>query len=162
MALNEKKKREYLQNITKFYLLTAKAVLEYYKAVAEDKKQKLICNKAIKNTDQALVFVNEVKHIEILEYFYSILIGNSAVQYSVSGKVVNSKKIKYFDTDKGFKEFQEMIEKQKQEALEREKRQKEIDETLKKAKEMGKKVEMVYDSTSKTTKPMIIEDKDNN
>lgn len=161
MGLKVEKKKEYLQKIIRNYLLTSLEIMNYLKAVADTKKSKLVCNKSIKNINQALVFVNEVKHIEVLEYLYGLFIGNNVIQHSISGNVINSKKLREYDTDKGFDDFLKMVKEQKEQALEREQKRKESLEALKKAKEMGKKVEMVYDPQTKTTKPMIIEDKPN-
>lgn len=159
--MKDSKKREYLIKILTFYLETAKALLIYFKAVATTKEAKDICTKSIRNANKSLKVITLINHVEILEYLYATFIGNNAIAYSVSGKVVLSKKLSYYDTNKGFKEFQEMLEEQKKENEEREKKRKESVEALKRAKEMGKKVEMVYDKNNKTTKPMIIEEKAN-
>ena len=152
------KKREHLVKIIKCYLETSKSLMEYYKSVAETRKGKLTCTKSIKAIEQAMIRVNEIKHIEILEYLYSTFMGNNVIAYSVSGKVVNSPKLAHYDTENGFAEFQEMLKEQKEIAEEKERKRQESLEALKKAKEMGKKVEMVYDKETNTTKPMIIED----
>lgn len=157
--MKDKKKRDYLVRIINTYLTTAETIMLYLKDNATDRSSKLTCNKSIREIEQAKVFVNEVKHIEILEYLYGTFIGNSVIAYSVSGKIINSKKLHYFDSENGFDDFLKMIEENKQKALEKEKKQKETQEMLKKAKEEGKKVEYVYDKETKTTRPMIIEDK---
>jgi len=155
------KKRQHLLNIIKDFLKTSKSLLEYYKFSADTKKAKLICNRSLKSIEKALVSVNEIKHIEILEYLYSAFIGNNAIVYSVSGNFINSKKMKHYDTDKGFKEFMDFIEEQKKLEQEREQKRKESEEAIKKAKELGKKVEMVYDNGTKSVKPMVVEEKPN-
>lgn len=159
--MKDSKKREYLLKILENYLQTCKSLMEYFKAVASTKEAKNICSKSIRDLNKSLKVITLINHIEILEYLYATFIGNNAIAYSVSGKVVLSKKLSYYDTNKGFKEFQEMLEEQKKENEEREKKRKESVEALKRAKEMGKKVEMVYDKDTKTTKPMIIEEKAN-
>ena len=161
MELNEKKEREYLINIIQKYLETGKTLMKYYKGVATTKEQKLTCNKSIKDIENSINHLRQIKHLEILKYLYATFIGNNVIAYSVSGKVVLSKKLKEYDTDKGFVEFQEMLKEQREQALEREQKKKESVEALKKAKEMGKKVEMVWDKDTKTVKPMIVEDKNN-
>ena len=135
--------------------------MKYYKGVATTKEQKLTCNKSIKDIENSINHLRQIKHLEILKYLYATFIGNNVIAYSVSGKVVLSKKLKEYDTDKGFVEFQEMLKEQREQALEREQKKKESVEALKKAKEMGKKVEMVWDKDTKTVKPMIVEDKNN-
>ena len=54
-----------------------------------------------------------------------------------------------------------MLEEQKQQRIEQEKKRKESAEALEKAKAMGKKVEMVWDKDTKTAKPMIVEEETN-
>lgn len=158
----ENGKREYLEKIVEHYLETAKSLMEYYQFSADTTDGKLVCAKSIKEIEEAINHLPKIKHVEILEYLYSTFLGNNVIAYSVSGKIVNSQKLRKYDTKNGFKEFLEMVEEQKKEQLERERKRKESVEALKKAKEMGKKVEMVYDPKTKQTKPMIIEEKDNN
>ena len=160
MEMNERKKRKYLTNILKSYLSVSISLMEYYKAAADTRKGKLVCSRSIKSLNEAMDHLSQIKHIEILDYLYASFIGNNAIAYSVSGKIVNSQKLKEYDTDKGFEEFKKVLEEQRKEQEEREKKRKESMEALKKAKEMGKKVEMVYDKDTKTTKPMIVEDKE--
>ena len=159
-SLKESKKREYLISIITNYLLTCKSTLEYFKAVADTKQGKLVCNKSLRSIDKAIETIKEYKHIEILDYLYATYVGNNAIIYTVSGQVATSKKLKKYDTDKGIAEFKQLMEEQRKESEEREQKRKESVEALKKAKAMGKKVEMVYDKDTKTAKPMIIEDKE--
>ena len=159
--MNEVVKRQYLIKIVVYHLETSKALMEYLRANAETKEGKEVCTKSIKEISLAIQRVYKVKHTEILEYLYGMFVGNNAIAYSVSGKIVNSKTLKYYDTQKGLKEFKQKIAEQKQEELDREQKRKDSVEALKKAKEMGKKVEMVYDKDTKSAKPMIVEDKDN-
>lgn len=159
--LSENVKRKYLINIITSHLETAKNMLTYFKAVASTPEQKKVCNKSIRNTKKAIEHLNEIKHIEILEYLYSTFIGNNVIAYTVSGNVVNSKKINFYDKDENIDDFKAMVEDQRQEAIEREKKRQESAEILKKAKEQGKKVEVVWDDKSKSAKPMIVEEKSN-
>ena len=96
-----------------------------------------------------------------MDYLYSTFIGNNIIAYSVSGKVVLSQKLKEYDTDEGFAEFLEMVESQKREQEEKIKQRQDNMNAIKKAKEQGKKVEMVWDKDTKTVKPMIVEEKVN-
>ena len=159
MGLTEKKKRDYLISIIQNHLETAKSLMEYYKAVAETRKAKLTCTKSIKNIDEAIVHLRQIKHIELLDYLYSSFIGNNAIAYSISGSLVLSPKLKYFDTEEGFVEFKDTMEKQKQERLEKERKAKEEREVIERAKAEGKKVESVWDKDTKTLKTTIVEEK---
>lgn len=161
LQISEKKKRDYLINIIESYLKINIELMSYFKAVATERKQKLVCTKSMRSTEQAINHLRQIKHIEILDYLYSSFIGNSVVAYSVSGKLVLSKKLAEYDTDEGFLEFQKMLEEQAKELAEKEKQRKESEEIMKKAREQGKKVEYVYDEKIKKARPMIIDEKDN-
>lgn len=134
-------------------------LLCYYKANATTRKAKLICTKSIKNAQQAKITIREIKHIEILEYLYSILIGNNAIMYSTIGSVVNAKSLREFDEEEHFDEFIKMVEEQKEKYRAKEEERHKQLEALKKAKEEGKKIEYVYDEKTKSAKPLIVEDK---
>lgn len=155
------KKRKYLINFLQKYLETSVALMEYYKSVATTRKEKYVCNKSIKSSLQAIDHLRQIKHIEILEYLYSTFVGNNVIAYSVSGKIVLSNKLKEYDSDNGIQEFREMVENQKKEKEQKEKQRQETLNAVRKAKEQGKKVEMVWDKDTKTAKPMIVEEKVN-
>ena len=156
-----KSKRKHLIKVIQTYLETSIALMEYFKSVATTRKEKYVCTKSIKSSLQAINHLREIKHIEILDYLYSTFIGNNIIAYSVSGKVVLSQKLKEYDTDEGFAEFLEMVESQKREQEEKIKQRQDNMNAIKKAKEQGKKVEMVWDKDTKTVKPMIVEEKVN-
>ena len=159
--LSEKRKRDYLISIIQKYLETSKALMEYYHAVANTRKAKLVCTKSIKGIDQAITHLRQIKHIEVLDYLYSSFIGNNVIAYSISGKLVLAPKLAEYDTDQGVEELRKIMEEQKQKDLEREKKRQETIEAVNKAKAEGKKVEMVWDKDTKTTKPVIVEEKPN-
>lgn len=161
MAISNKRKREHLISFLDNYLATAQSLMEYFKDVSTTRKGTYTCKKSLKEIEEARRYIKEIKHIDILDYLYGTFVGNNAIAYSVSGKVVNSKMIKHYDTKNGFDEFLKMVDDQRKENEERERKRQESAEALKKAKEMGKKVAMVYDDKTKTTRPMIIEDKEN-
>lgn len=162
MGLEEKNKRKYLINIIENYLKTSKSLVEYYKAVATNRKGKLTCTKSIKNIDQALIHLKQIKHIEILDYIYSVFFGNNVIAYTIAGNVVNNKALNDYDTEERIDEFREYLQELKDKSVANEKEQKEKLNTIRKAQEEGKKVEMVWDKDTKTAKPMIIEDKESN
>lgn len=159
--LSEKRKRDYLISIIQKYLETSKALMEYYHAVANTRKAKLVCTKSIKGIDQAITHLRQIKHIEVLDYLYSSFIGNNVIAYSISGKLVLAPKLAEYDTDQGVEELRQIMEEQKQKDLEREKKRQETIEAVNKAKAEGKKVEMVWDKDTKTAKPVIVEEKPN-
>ena len=161
VQIDDKKKKKYLVAIIGSFLKVSITIMEYLKALAPDRKSKLVCTKSIKNAEQALVHLNTIKHIEILDYLYSIFIGNNAVAYSISGKMVLTPKIKEWDTDDGVKELIELMEDNKKRQEEQFKKQQETLKAVEEAKKQGKKVEMVYDKDTKSVKPVIVEEKNN-
>ena len=161
LEISEDKKRDYLINIIESYLKVNVDLMSYFKALAKDRKGKLTCTKSIRSTEQAINHLRQIKHIEILEYLYSVFIGNNAMAYAVSGSMVLSSKIKEWDTEKGIVEFRDLIEKQKQENELKQKQAQERIDAMKKAKEEGKDVELVYDNESKGLKPLIVDEKPN-
>ena len=159
--LSEKKKRDYLISIIQRYLETSKALMQYYHAVADTRKAKLVCTRSIKGIDQAITHLRQIKHIEILDYLYASFIGNNAIAYSISGKLVLAPKLLEYDTDDGVVELRQLMEENKQKELEKEKKRQETINAVNKAKAEGKKVEMVWDNDTKTAKPVIVSEKPN-
>ena len=158
--MKDSKKREYLIRIIYNYLITNTALMEYYKAVAPDTKSKRVCTKCIKSTHKAIERLDTIKHIEILEYLYSTFIGNNVIAYSVSPKLVLSKKISEWDSDKHFQEFLDEMEEQRIYRERKEQERIESQKAMQRAKEMGKKVQMVYNKEKGIVEPMIVEDND--
>ena len=159
VQISERKERKHLLLVIKNYLNTAKSLMEYYKSVADTRKGKLSCTKSIKSIDQALIHVDQIKHIEVLKYIYSMYIGNNAIAYSVSGQLANSKVLKDYDTEEGIIGFREMLKEQAKQRLEREQDRINYQKAQEEAKRTGKKLEMFYDPKSKKTKAIVVEDK---
>jgi len=156
--MTEKKKREYLVDIISNYLKTGIVVAKYFHDNATDRKDKLLCNKTIKTLESAISHLTTIKHIELLEYLHNAFVGENVFAYIMSGSIVNSPKMKEFDTEEGFIEFQKVMEERTAERLAKEKAQEETRLAIQKAKKEGKKVEMVYDKESRTVKPVIVEE----
>jgi len=159
--MNNERKKEYLINVIKAFLQTSIALMKYLKANAKTKEAKEVCQKSIESAELAIKQLPKFKHIEILDYLFGCFIGNNAIAYSVSGKIVTADKLLEYDDDEHIKELIEEMETQKKKREESIKQREENLKTVKKAKEEGKKVEMVWDKETKTVKPMIIEEKPN-
>lgn len=153
-------RKRHLKEILCNYFHTAISFYEYMKRTG-DSKAKRICTKTIHKLEQAIIRVNEINHIEILDYYYTLCIAPNYQVYAVVGSLASSQKMVDYDTDEGIVEFNKIIEEQKQKSLEKEKARQENAKAIQKAKEEGKKVEMVWDKDTKTVKPMIIEEKEN-
>lgn len=161
VQIDDKKKKKYLIAIITSVLKTSIAVVEYAKALAPNRKSKSICNKSIKVSEEAIVHLSTIKHIEVLQFLYSALIGNSAPQYATIGKLVLREDVKKWDTDDGVKELIELMEENNKKQEEQLKQQEETRKAVEEAKKQGKKVEMIYDKDTKSVKPVIVEEKNN-
>lgn len=155
----EEIKRKQLTNIIKKVLETNIELMTYYKHYASDEKSKRVCSKSIRQTRKSLEKLPHIKHIEILQSLFNAIVGGKEVIFVSAGSLINSKNVEKWDTtNKGFKEFLQLEEQ------EREAKRKEFEEhqkqqkMMEQAKKDGKKVEMVFDPTTKKVKPVIVED----
>lgn len=155
----EKKKQHLIKILTKL-VETNIELMTMLREMSTDTKSKQICSKNIRQSRQALKILPITHHIEILQSLYNTLIVGKENIFALSGTLISSKNFKKWDTTKkGFQEFLE-LEQQAKEKQEQEIRQKQENmEAIKKAKEQGKKVEMVFDPTTKKVKPLIVEQK---
>lgn len=158
MGLNEKKKREYLIDIIVGYLKTANTTLQYIYKSTEDTNAKKISKKAMKKCEEALVHINEIKHIEILEHIYNMVVRKHTYDFSLCGSLVVSPQLKYWDTDKGIEDFYKEKELFNDKMIREQEEKRQQAELIKKAKEENKKVEFVYDNDTKKLKPVILEE----
>ena len=160
MKISEKKKREYLKSIIKSYLHTNIEIMSYLKANAPDTKSKRVCTKVIKDSEHAIAHLDTIKRIEILDYLYASLIGNSVIAYSVSPKLILSKKLVEIDNDdEKYQDFLADLEEQRIYNEKKYQERLEYQQAIENAKKQGKKVEMVYDKENKKVIPTIVEDK---
>ena len=127
-----------------------------YRAIAITQKDKKVCNKSISESKVAIDRLYEIEHVEILEYLFNGFIGGKESMFFLLGSVINSEKFKCYDKD-NFDDFLEMVKNEKEKALEKSKKQQEMANAIKLAKEQGKKVEMVYENGE--MKPVIVDDK---
>lgn len=160
MGLNLKQEREHYINIISSVLETNILVMTYYKHRTNDPKAKAICNNSIKSAKKGLEKLPTINHIEILRSLFNNIIVGKEQLFVVASSICSLKNIDKWDkTEKGFKEFlykEELAKKELETKVAEEKRQQEI---IAKAKEQGKKVEMVYDNETKRLKPVIVEEK---
>lgn len=162
MGLEENKKREYLITIIQKYLDLSKEMMLYFKENAnKDKKNEKICEHSIEKIEEAYSFIENINHFELLNYIFSMFVGSNYQAHAFVGSWITSEKIKEYDTDEGIEELRQIIKENKKKALEKEKRQKENLEAMKKAREQGKQIQMVWDKDTKTIKPVVIEEKPN-
>lgn len=154
------KKVEHLKSIIRAYLLTNIEIMEYLKLNAPDTKSKRVCTKVIKDSKNAIDHLDTFKRVEILDYLYASLIGNSVIAYSVSPKLVLSKKLMEIDNDE--QKYQDFLAELEEQRIYNEKKYQErleYQQAVENAKKQGKKVEMVYDKEKNKVIPTIVDDK---
>lgn len=157
--MGHNKKREFLIKIITKLLETNIELMDYYHYIASDTKSKRVCSKSIRQSKLAIEKIQHVKHIEILQSLYNTLVSGKENVFAVGGALICSKKFYYYDnTEQGFAEFMELENEAKEKQRAKFEEQKKTQEMIKKAKEDGKKVEMVYENGK--IRPVIVE-KDN-
>lgn len=159
MAISESKKREYLVEIIRQVLITNISLMTYYKSLASDDNSRKVCSKSIRQTKKALEKLPLVKHIEILVSLYNAVIAGKESIFVLGGALICSKNFDYWDkTEKGFKEFLQLEEENRNKVVEKQKEEKEMKEAVEKAKAEGKKVEYVFNPETKKVEPKIVEE----
>lgn len=133
-------------------------IMQYHLSINSDEKVVKVIKTNINRGKKALLIVDEIWHIEILESLYrSFIFGKEQYFALVSATIV--KQAKKWDTEKGFVEFME-LEKQALEKAKKEQEERQQDEeTIRVAKEMGKKIEMVMKNGR--LRPVVVEEKPN-
>ena len=133
-------------------------IMQYHLSINSDEKVVKVIKTNINRGKKALLIVDEIWHIEILESLYrSFIFGKEQYFALVSATIV--KQARKWDTEKGFVEFME-LEKQALEQAKKEQEERQADEeTIRVAKEMGKKIEMVMKNGR--LRPVIVEEKPN-
>lgn len=125
-------------------LNTAISITEFHKKKALNEKNIGICNRHIRACKKALRILPTIKHDEIINSLFKTLTANAMQLFILAPNIVNSKDIKRWDTTKkGFEEFNFLEEEARKINEEKEKQRLADLEAIKKAKEEGKKVEMV-------------------
>lgn len=150
-------KREEQISAIMFMLRANISMMTYYRSQTKDEKSIAICNKSIRESKKALKNINNIKHDEIIDSLFRTLFSNSVQLFVLPASLINGKQIKKWDTTKkGFEEFLYLEEEAKTIAEQKAKERKEQLEAIKKAKEDGKKVDLVYENGK--MKPVISEE----
>ena len=149
-----------MKNMLTKYLETGIAVMEFNLTLMSAEQDIKITKKVIKMGKTAIEIVQSVKHIDILTDFYNSFIVNNMAFFVAGIKVLsNTKKIKHWDTEKGYKDFlkeREIALAKCDKELEEKKKEEEM---IKKAKAKGKNVELMYKDGK--IKHVIVEEKPN-
>lgn len=112
----------------------------------------------IKQTEKAIKIVQGVVHYEILVSLYNTFVNKKETYYMALCKTINSKEtiVKWDRTEKGFKLFLQLESEAKAKSKEEYEKKLAQQEMIKKAKEEGKKIEMVY--VNGKLEPRVVEE----
>ena len=138
--------KELLKKLFVMMLETNIAIMQFQKTLTDKEEDIKGLKKFIKESEKAIEIINSIVHYEILVSLYNTFLNGKETYFVTLCKTVNNKKtiVRWDRTEKGFKEFVTLESEAKAKSkAEYEKKLKE-QEMIKKAKEEGKKVEMVY------------------
>ena len=162
---HEKKSKGIVQNTRLKTMLcslleTTIAIMQFNLTLVKNVNDIKITKKVIQESKKAIDIISNVKHNEILVDLYnSFIVNNMAFFVSATRVMSDTKKIKHWDTDKGFKDFikaRELAFAKCDKELEEKKKEQEM---VEKAKAEGKNVELMYKDGK--IKHVIVEEKPN-
>lgn len=153
--------KERLKTLFRSLIDTNIAIMRFQLTLTSDKNDIKGLKKFIKDSEKALEIVTNITHYEILVSLYNTFISGKETYFATLVKTINNKNtiVKWDRTQKGFKLFQELENQAKAKSQEEYTKRLEQQEMIKKAKEQGKKVEMVY--VDGKLQPRIVEEKSN-
>lgn len=150
--------KEKLQELFIKMVETNIALIEFQLTLTTKKEEIKGLKGIIKRSNRAIEIIKGIEHIEILSSLYNAFMNKKEPYFVSFVCTIDRKTINKWDkTEKGFKEFlkeeEDAIEKTN---AEEEEKKKTLD-TIKKAKEEGKKVELLYKDGK--IKPVVVEEK---
>lgn len=144
---NEKvnKQKELLKKIFVLMLETNAQIMRFQLTLTEKPEDIKGIKKFIKQTEKAIEIVNSIVHYEILVSLYNTFINGKETYFVTLCKTVNNKQtiVKWDRTKKGFDLFLKLESEAKAKSKEEYEKKLAQQEMIRKAKEEGKKVEMV-------------------
>lgn len=144
---NEKvnKQKELLKKIFVLMLETNAQIMRFQLTLTEKPEDIKGLKKFIKQSEKAIEIVNSIVHYEILVSLYNTFINGKETYFVTLCKTVNNKQtiIKWDRTKKGFDLFLKLESEAKAKSKEEYEKKLAQQEMIKKAKEEGKKIEMV-------------------
>lgn len=136
-------KREHINAILSEIIQVSILLCDYNKSLTKDAEKRKKLNKYRKICLKASEQLYHFKHDEVVYSIYkNVVVGKEAL-FTMCPSLINHKASKYFDTDKGFKEFLKLEE---QSAIEEKKAQEEIlkkQKSIENAKKDGGKLDFV-------------------
>ena len=150
-----------LKSLFHMMIATTKEILNFQLTLSNDIENTKGIKKLIKECEKAQEIVTNITHLEILVSLYNTFINGKETYFLTLSKMITNKNTiqKWDRTEKGFKLFLELENQAKPKTQEQYNKRLEQQEMIKKAKEQGKKVEMVY--IDGKLQPRIVEEKSN-
>ena len=140
-------------------LETNSAIMRFQLTLTDDKNDIKGIKKFIKNSQKAIEIISGVNHYEILVSLYNTFISGKETYFCALEKTINRKDtiVKWDRTKKGFDLFLKLESDAKAKSKEEYEKKLKQQEMIRKAKEEGKKVEMVF--VDGKLQPHIVEEK---
>jgi len=155
----EKNKAKQLKNVISALLNTNIEIMQFHLLLDIDEKSKKICRKAIRESKKAIETISHIQHIEILTSLYNSFVYGKENYFVIIAPTINKKALYWDTSEKGFQEFIKLENEAREQAKEKYQKRLEQEQMIKKAKDEGKKVEMVYKDGELT--PLVVEEKPN-
>lgn len=154
-----KNKINNLKSVISSMLLTTKKIVEFQQMNDNDTTHKKTYEKLLRHCHRAEKLVWSCQHIEILASLYNSFVSGKEQYYVILSESIYKNVKRWDTTKKGFDEFME-LDKEAREKFNQEKEEREQQmETIKKARESGKKVDFVFENGKLI--PVILEEKQN-
>lgn len=153
--------RALLKDIFVSMLTTNIEIMRFQITLTKDKDDIKGLKKFIRDSQKAIEIVNGVNHYEILVSLYNTFLNGKETYFvSLSKTISNKATIRKWDkSERGFKLFLELENQAKAKTQEEYNKKVAQQEMIRRAKEEGKKVEMVY--VDGKLQPRIVEEKIN-
>jgi hypothetical protein len=153
--------KEMLKEIFIKMIETNKAIMDFQYTLAKRGKERQAIREIIDKSTSAIDIIKGIDHYEILVSLYNSFINKRETFFVTLVATINRKDTieKWDKSEEGFKEFLELEEKAIAQSDIEEKELKEKVEIIKKAKEEGKKVELMY--IDGKVKPVVVNEKPN-
>lgn len=150
-----------LKSVFYTMLNTNIAIMEFQLTLTDKPDEQKGLKRFIKMSNKAIEIISQVNHYEILVSLYNTFVNGKETYFATLCKTVCMKNTitKWDRTEKGFKLFLELENQAKAKSQEEYNKRIEQQEMIKKAKEEGKKVEMVL--VDGKIQPRIVEEKPN-
>lgn len=140
-------------------LETNSAIMRFQLTLTDDPTEQKGLKKFIKDSQKAIQIISGVNHYEILVSLYNTFINGKETYFCTLEKTINRKDtiVKWDRTKKGFELFLQLESEAKAKSQEEYEKKLKQQEMIRKAKEEGKKVEMVF--VNGKLQPHIVEEK---